>query len=103
MNLVKGNINFTNEMIDSTKPGDKSNEPLNELFKTLTDMEPKLFALIGQIEHEDVMNLCLLVNDDLQKTFKRYHDLRDRKKPAPFVPGETQKDTLLEPTHTYEK
>lgn len=36
MNLVKGNINFTNEIIDSTKPGDKSNETLNDLFKTLT-------------------------------------------------------------------
>lgn len=65
MNLVKGNINFVNEMIDSTKPGDRSNETLNELFKTLTDMEPKLFGLIGQVENEDVMNLCLLVNDDL--------------------------------------
>ena len=31
MNLVKGNINFTNEMIDSMKPGEKS-ETLNDLF-----------------------------------------------------------------------
>lgn len=36
MNLVKGNINFTNEIIDGTRPGDKSNETLNDLFKTLT-------------------------------------------------------------------
>jgi hypothetical protein len=47
MNLVKGNINFTNEIIDGTKPGDKSNETLNDLFKTLTQMEPKLFGLIA--------------------------------------------------------
>lgn len=47
MNLVKGNINFTNEIIDSTKPGDKDNETLNDLFKTLTQMEPKLFGLIA--------------------------------------------------------
>ena len=46
MNLVKGNINFTNEMIDSIKPGEKS-ETLNDLFQTLTQLEPKLFQMIG--------------------------------------------------------
>ena len=29
MNLVKGNINFTNEMIDSIKPGEKNETPIN--------------------------------------------------------------------------
>lgn len=103
MNLVKGNINFTNEMIDSTRPGDKSNETLNDLFHTLTQMEPKLFGLIAHIEHEDVMNACLMVNDDLQKTFKRYHALRDGKKPGKFVPGESGVKTVLAPTHIYEE
>lgn len=101
MNLVKGNINFTNEIIDGTKPGDKSNETLNDLFKTLTQMEPKLFGLIAQIENEDVMNACLLVNDDLQKTFKRYHAIREGKKPGKYVPGESVQKTVLAPTHIY--
>lgn len=101
MNLVKGNINFTNEIIDSTKPGDRSNETLNDLFKTLTQMEPKLFGLIAQIENENVMTACLLVNDDLQKTFKRYHAIREGKKPEKFVPGESTQKTVLEPTHIY--
>jgi len=67
MNLVKGNINFTNEMLDSMKPGPeaKKNETVNDLVKTLTDMEPKLFTLIGKVENEDMMNACLIVNDDL--------------------------------------
>lgn len=67
MNLVKGNINFTNEMLDSMTPGPeaKQNETVNDLVKTLTDMEPKLFTLIGKVENEDVMNVCLIVNDDL--------------------------------------
>jgi GAT domain len=64
MNLVKGNINLTNEIIDSVQPGE-NNETLNDLFNTLTSMEPKLFNLIGQIENEEVMQVCLLVNDDL--------------------------------------
>lgn len=64
MNLVKGNINFTNEIIDQVQPGEV-NETLNDLLNTLTSMEPKLFTLIGQIENEEVMTICLLVNDDL--------------------------------------
>ena len=64
MNLVKGNINLTNEIIDSVQPGE-NNDTLNDLFNTLTSMEPKLFNLIGQIENEEVMSVCLLVNDDL--------------------------------------
>jgi|DEB19_MinimDraft_2_1074335.scaffolds.fasta_scaffold46725_1 hypothetical protein len=47
MNLVKGNINLTNEIIDSIAPGEKNNETLTDLFNTLTQMEPKLFSLIG--------------------------------------------------------
>jgi hypothetical protein len=103
MNLVKGNVNFTNEIIDGVKPGDKDNETLNDLFKTLTQMEPKLFGLISQIENEDVMTACLLVNDDLQKTFKRYHAVMAGKKPGAFTPGESVQNTVLEPTHIYEE
>lgn len=100
MNLVKGNINLTNEIIDSMSPGEK-NETLTDLVNTLTSMEPKLFALIGQVENEDVMNTCLLVNDDLQKTFKRYHAVREGRRTEPFTPGESQKHSLLTPTHVY--
>jgi len=100
MNLVKGNINFTNEMIDSIKPGEK-NETLNDLFSTLTQLEPKLFQMIGQVENDDIMQLCLIVNDDLQKTFKRYHALNAGEKPGKFIPGESTAQTMLEPTHIY--
>ena len=104
MNLVKGNINFTNEMLDGMTPGPaaKKNETVNDLVKTLTDMEPKLFTLIGKVENEDMMNVCLIVNDDLQKTFKRWHDIQEGKKPEPFQPGENLKPTVLAPTHIYQ-
>jgi hypothetical protein len=46
MNLVKGNINLTNEIIDSMKPGE-NNDTVTDLINTLTSMEPKLFTLIG--------------------------------------------------------
>lgn len=100
MNLVKGNINLTNEIIDGLNPNESS-ETLIDLVNTLTSMEPKLMNLIGQIENEDAMNVCLLVNDDLQITFKRYNAIKDGKKPQPFTPGESSKNTLLTPTHIY--
>jgi len=34
MNLVKGNINFTNEIIDQTEPAEKS-DTLDDLHRTL--------------------------------------------------------------------
>lgn len=100
MNLVKGNINLTNEIIDTVAPGE-NNETLNDLFNTLSQMEPKLMNLISQVENEEVMQLTLLVNDDLQKTFLRYHAIRDGKKPDKFIPGESVSNTLLNPTHVY--
>ena len=49
------------------------------------------------------MQVCLLVNDDLQKTFKRYHAIKDRKRADVFIPGESVKNTILNPTHIYTK
>ena len=71
MNLLKGNINFTNEIIDNCKgrADAKSNETLIDLLKALKEMEPKLFELIQSTEDEDIMAICLLVNEDMQKTF----------------------------------
>lgn len=52
---------------------------------------------------EDVLQVTLLVNDDLQKTFKRYHLACDGKKPDAFIPGESVKKTLLTPSHVYQR
>jgi hypothetical protein len=105
MNLVKGNINLTNEIIDTSKPSDlsKEDDPINDLVRTLKDMEPKLFELVATLEDEEMMKVCLLVNDDLHKTFARYEKLKRGKKPEAFIPGESQQNTAVNPTHVYEK
>lgn len=71
MNLLKGNINFTNELLDETRTKQqlKENETVLDLLKALKEMENKLFELIQTCENEDVMAVCLLVNEDMQKTF----------------------------------
>ena len=105
MNLVKGNINLTNMMLDTAKPADLQSQdsPINDLVLTLKDMEPKLIELVTTLANEDMMKVCLLVNDDLQKTFSRHDRLRKGKKPEVFIPGESVQDTLLNPTTVYEK
>lgn len=101
MNLVKGNINFTNEIIDGISPGEGVNDMLQDLISTLNDMQPKMHGMISSIDDDQVLSICLLINDDLQKTFERYHDVTKKRKPKPFVPGESLKNTFLSPTHIY--
>ena len=74
---MKGNVNFTNEIIDACDPREDvtANDILTELITTLKGMEDKMITMISSIESEDVMNLALLINDDLHKTFKRYEKL----------------------------
>lgn len=52
-------------------------------------MEPKLFELVATLDNEEMLKVCLLVNDDLHKTFQRYDKLRRGKKPEVFIPGES--------------
>ena len=105
MNLVKGNINLTNMMLDTAKPVELQSEdnPINDLLNSLKAMEPKLFELVSTLENEEMMKVCLLVNDDLHKTFQRYDKLKKGKKPEAFLPGEASQNTALIPTTAYEK
>ena len=57
--------------------------------------------MISQIDDEGVMSMCLIVNDDLHKTFERYRAIKKNKQPAKFVPGESTQQTMLNPSHVY--
>ena len=91
MNLVKGNINLTNMMLDTAKPQDLQSDdnPVNDLIRALKEMEPKLFELLATLTDEEMMKVCLLVNDDLHKTFQRFEKLKKGKKPEAFISGES--------------
>ncbi len=58
-------------------------------------MEAKMFQLIATLDNEEMMKICLLVNDDLHKTFQRYDRLKRSKKPDAFIPGESKENTSL--------
>ena len=51
-------------------------------------MEPKIFELIQSLEDEEVLAVCLLVNEDMQQTFKRFEAIKNNKLPDDFIPGE---------------
>jgi hypothetical protein len=67
----------------------REDNPVNDLIRALKEMEPKLFNLVATLEDEEMMKVCLLVNDDLHKTFSRYEKLKKGKKPENFIPGES--------------
>ena len=57
--------------------------------------------MIAQIDDEDVMSMCLIVNDDLHKTFERYRAIKKGRIAERFVPGEDLQNTSLAPSHIY--
>lgn len=106
MNLMKGNINFTNELIDNCTSREqlRDNETLIELMKALKQMEPKLIKLCEEFENEDVLAVCLLVNEDLHTTFARFKAIKEGKTAEEFVPSESKtKVFYLNPTHLYQR
>ena len=92
MNLLKGNINFCNEILDNitSKAELKENDMLLDLMKALKEMEPKLFELIQNSQDEDIMAIALLVNEDMQKTFARFKAIKSGQRPQDFKPGEAE-------------
>lgn len=52
----------------------------------MKSFETKLVELIEKIKNDEVMHLALLVNDDLQKTIKRYKKVEHGRVPESFKP-----------------
>lgn len=51
-------------------------------------MESKLITLCEETENEDVLGVCLMVNEDLHFTFNRFRTIKEGGKAEEFVPGE---------------
>ena len=77
---MKGNINMVNEMLDNTKTREelKDNDIIIEMMKALKEEAPKLVQTIEEVmDEEDIMNCCMIVNDDIQKTFTRFRAIKE--------------------------
>ena len=104
LEVVKGNINLTNELIDAADPSANVNlnDVLVEMVSTLRGMEEKMYSLISAMDDEGMMNLTLLINDDLNKTLARFKKLEKGQQPEAFVPSEAHGNQELNPTHIYQ-
>lgn len=85
MNILKGNINLANMMLDSCTQEDLEKEDcsIKYLIQTFRQMEHKLCALISSIQlkgpdSEEIMRACVLVMDDIAITLKRYEMIKDK-------------------------
>jgi NifU-like protein involved in Fe-S cluster formation len=77
---MKGNINMVNEMLDNTKTREelKDNDIIIEMMKALKEEAPKLVQTIEEVmDEEDITNCCMIVNDDIQKTFSRFRAIKE--------------------------
>jgi hypothetical protein len=88
LEVVIENVVLTNEMIDAHDPDEEvdENDALLALAQTLRTFENKILEIIEKIKNDEVMNLALLVNDDLQKTLKRYRRVEHGRVPDKFKP-----------------
>ncbi len=86
LEVVVSNVILANEMIDAHDPSDpvEENETIMDVVNSIKTMEKKLMEIITKIKHEDMMNFCLLLNDDVQKTINRYRKLKHGRKPEKF-------------------
>jgi hypothetical protein len=65
-------------------------------------MESKLITLCEETENEDVLGVCLLVNEDLHFTFNRFRAIKEGGKSEEFIPGEMKQQVhYFSPTHIY--
>jgi len=87
LEVVLNNVILANEMIDAHDPSEpvEDNPVIMDVINSIKGMEKKLVDLITKVRHEEMMNFCLLLNDDVQKTVGRYKQLKRGRKPAGFA------------------
>jgi hypothetical protein len=88
LEVVIQNIVLTNEMIDAHDLADdiEENDAIVSLAESLRTFENKIMELIEKIKNDDVMNLALMINDDLQKTLKRYRKVKHGRDAGDYKP-----------------
>ncbi len=80
------NVILANDMIDNTKIGNPIEDGLRFVIDNLRNGESDLIIYIqDKVRNEKVLELCLGINDDINKTITRYDVIRSKSKPEPFV------------------
>lgn len=95
LNTLKGIINHANELIDDNMSFQalSNNAIFIDLITTLQHNQAKFHNFIADNTNEEqISEICLMINDDMQYTFKRVGYLKQGKdalaKECRFIPGE---------------
>jgi len=80
------NVKLTNEMIDGANWNQNQlDENVRLVVSNLMDLSGSLvMAIQNSIDHDQLMELCLGINDDIQATFSRYEQFKKKQKPKSF-------------------
>jgi hypothetical protein len=83
LGVVQENIDFTNEIIDTSDPREDAttNDVLCQLVATLRAMEGKLARLIASVDDDELQGIASDIKDDAEFTLRRFDDLRRGRRP----------------------
>jgi hypothetical protein len=86
LSVLIDNINLANEMMDNLERGNEVDEGLRTIIHNLRDLEKNLVSAIqGKIHNEKLLEICLGINDDINRTFTRYDLAKQGKPPGVFL------------------
>lgn len=79
------NVLLANDMIDNTKVGSSIDDGLRCVIDNLRQADGDLLVYIQEkVKNQKVLDLCIGINDDINRTITRYDVIRSKAKPEPF-------------------
>ncbi|KAJ8416006.1 hypothetical protein AAFF_G00380280 [Aldrovandia affinis] len=76
LDIVRGNLTVMSEMLNQMTPGHaqpSDSELLQQLYTVCREMQERVVELIPRLAEEGLIEELLVVNDDLNNNFIRYH------------------------------
>jgi hypothetical protein len=86
MDNIAENVILTNSMIDAAEPGGEDLDLIYSLVDTLKTTEPQIVETITNVDQSDLVDYAIKVNDDVQKTIRRFKKLQKGDQPGHFSP-----------------
>lgn len=74
-------------MIDAAEPGNGDIDLIYSLVDTLKGAENQIVETITNVDQADLVDYAIKVNEDVQKTMKRFNALKNGKRPGNFSPA----------------
>ena len=94
---IAENLILTNSMIDAAEPGAAELDLIVSLVDTLKSAEPQIVETITNVDQSDLVDYAIKVNDDVQKTMRRFKKLQKGQQPGNFSPAHRHNNFINPP------